>query len=195
MVLRAPLHVVLLVAAVLPDRCSALALPHTDTIGLDEAVAEACSATGWVKKPLSNAAPDAGTKLCLAARLRRARHLRNGGHLEASLKDYKACADLLPYEFAAARLSPEAKELDALSTAIASQREGRRLYYEAAKLAEGKDPASALLYQKSIRPLKSAARYLLDLKSPKAMADGKLLTAMAALADEHAQVHNEMKDL
>jgi hypothetical protein len=180
--LRAPvLLLLLLVAAVMPDRCSA---KFVSGLMLDEGVAEACS-SDLVKPSPPGAAGSAGTTKCVDARLQRARYLRANGHLEASLKDFKACADLLPDEFGAAL------ELNALSAAIALQREGRQLFFAAEEREERKDKSGArLLYQQSIGTLKTAARYLVDLRTDKNNANAKSLTDMAEAAERRSAAFN-----
>lgn len=176
--LRAPVQLLLLVAAVMPDRCSA---KFVSGLILDEAVAEACSSDLAMLSPVG-AAGSAGTKKCMDARLQRARYLRANGHLEASLKDFKACADLLPDEFDAAL------ELKVLSTAISLQREGRQLFFAAEELEERKDkPGARLLYQQSIGTLKAAARYLVELRTDKNNANAKSLTDMAEAAERRSE--------
>jgi hypothetical protein len=159
---------------------------------LDEAVAESCSAYSIEPHPSKPSLPSAvlvspRTKRCVHARLDRARHLRFHGHLEAALKDFKACKDLLPEEFQLIEKSPESREFQSLSTAIAMQREGRQLHTEANELAKGpkQDRSRALmLYQQSIRQLKTAAHYLVTLRSPKNDGNAKSLTDLAELAEK-----------
>ena len=164
----------------MPDRCSA---KFVDALMLDEAVAEACSSAAQPSH--DGASLHIGKNTCLKARLQRAQHLRANGHLEAALKDFKAFADLLSDELAST--SPEAKELEALETAIAMQREGRRLYAAAEELEDSKDRAGArALYEQAIGALKASARYLLDLQSQKTDEIAKTLTDMAEAAERRA---------
>lgn len=182
MLLSAPLRVLMLVA-IMPHSCSA---KFVNGLILNEAVAEACSAD-WVQPSPTGVPVSAGTKKCVDARLQRARYLRANGHLEASLKDFRACADLLPGEFATST-SPEMQELQALSTAIALQREGRQQFLTAEELEERNDRTGARdMYQQSIVTLKSAARYLVGLRTEKNDAHAKSLTDLAAWADRRSQ--------
>ena len=183
MSLPAPLRVLMLVAAIMPQRCSA---KFVNGLILDEAVAEACSAD-WVQPSPTGMPVSSGTKKCIEARLQRARYLRANGHLEASLKDFRACADLLPGEFATST-SPEVQELRALSTAIALQREGRQQFMTSEELEERNDRSGARdMYQQSIVALRSAARYLIDLRAEKTNAHAKSLTDLAAWAERRSQ--------
>lgn len=178
--LRTLLHVLLLGAAFMPDRCSA---KFVSALILDEAVAEACSSGPQASRDAAGLST--GTKMCIDARLQRARYLRANGHLEASLKDFRAFEELLPGQLA--ETSAERQELEALRTAIAMQREGRRLFAAAEELEESKDRGGArMLYKQSIGSLKAAARYLIDLRSQKTDASAKSLTDLATAADRRA---------
>ena len=173
----------MLAAAIVPHRCSA---KFVNGLILDEAVAEACSAD-WVQPSPTGVPVSAATKKCVDARLQRARYLRANGHLEASLKDFRACADLLPDE-SSTSTNPEAQELQALSRAIALQREGRQQLMNAEELEERNDRAGARdMYLQSIVTLKSAARYLVGLRTEKNDAHAKSLTDLAAWAERRSQ--------
>ena len=82
MSLPAPLRVLMLVAAIMPQRCSA---KFVNGLILDEAVAEACSAD-WVQPSPTGMPVSSGTKKCIEARLQRARYLRANGYLEAPFR-------------------------------------------------------------------------------------------------------------
>ena len=173
----------------LPDRCSA---KFVNALILDEAVAESCSADSTEPHPSKPGLPSAvpvspGTKRCVHARLDRARYLRSNGHLKAALKDFKACKDLLPEEFQLMKKSPEAREFQSLSTAIAMQREGRRLYAEAEELVQQDRSGALMLYQQSISTLKRAAHYLVTLRSTKNDANARSLTDLAELAEKQTK--------
>ena len=91
----------------------------------------------------------------------------------------------------AARRVRGGAELNALSAAIALQREGRQLFFAAEEREERKDKSGArLLYQQSIATLKTAARYLVDLRTDKNNANAKSLTDMAEAAERRSAAFN-----
>ena len=93
------------------------------------------------------------------------------------LRFFSHAVAILRGKFDQGEAKGDASHFQALSTAIALQREGRQQFMTAEELEERNDRSGARdMYQQSIVALKSATRYLIDLRTEKNDAHAKSLT-------------------